>query len=1150
MKHNKLGFKTALRASLAAVLLMTMLLSTALPAGAIAGTVGNATDPMGTAGNVPATADTNGAVKMLQFTSSGHVLGFSPGGVMIASGSHMLKTEFIGSNAVAPQADSAVPAESSAAMASPLNRVTYHNAWDGVTVAYEAREGAIVESIYYVDAVADMIPGSNIRLGYNRPVSLDRQGNLVIAYESGTMVESAPLAWQEIDGQRMPVTVAYKLYGERELGFSLAGYLPGVTVVIDPTLTWNTFLGGSGSDGGYGIAVGGNGYVYVVGKSNATWGASPVRAYTAGGSGWDACVAGLDSSGKLIWNTFLGGSDDDYGNAIAVDGGGNVYVAGTSLSTWGYPVNIHTPFSYDDAFAAKLNSATGVLVWNTFMGSNGDDSGTGIAVDTGGNVYVAGTSKFNWGTPVQPHWGSNNGDLDSFAARLNSTTGVRIWNTFLGGSGNDYGYATAVDGNGHVYVVGKSDASWGAPVRNYTGGYDAFAATLDGDTGVRIWNTFLGCSGTDEGTAIAADGGGNVYVTGWGGLWGAPVRAFSGGYDVFAAKLNSSGALTWNTFLGGSGWDEGHAIAVDGSGNVYVAGKSLYNTWGSPWLPFSSPASAFAAGLDSSGHLDWNTFLRGGGSGIAVGNNTGNVYLAGYTDANWGAPVHAYTSGLDIFVVKIAAYNAPPPPAAPTLVSPASGATTENLTPLLDWNNSAGAGITYGVQVSTASTFATDNLTVNVSSGLTTSDYIVPGGLNWNTTYYWHARAINGSGSSSAWSASRTFKTAWGQPAPTNLIATPVSATRINLAWTDNSTGATGFKIERKKLGGAWAQVATVGTDNHTYSNTTGLTANTQYFYRVRAYLGTTLNTGYSNEDDATTLPLPPAAPTLVSLASGATTENLTPRLDWNNSPGDNITYGVQVSTASTFATGTLRVDMSDLPTSDYTVPGDNLTWNTTYYWRANAANLYHSTSRWSATRTFKTAWGQPRPTNLTATENSSTRIDLAWTDNSTGEAGFKIERKKAGTTTYAQVATVGENVTTYSNSTGLTANTQYFYRVRAYLGATLNSAYSDNASATTAPLAPTPVAPAINAINQSVTPVLDWSDTAGAVSYRVQVSTASTFATMAVNESVTGATNSTYTVASALNPNTPYFWRVNATNASLSTSAWSLVRSFTTAGP
>ena len=243
----------------------------------------------------------------LQFTSAGHVLGFTEDSVIIASASHMLKTEFVNANPTAPEADKNSSGETSDGMAAPLNRVTYKDIWPGVTVVYEASEGAIVKSTYYLDAKKDGIPVDSIRLGYNHPVSLDEQGNLCIVYENGTMVESAPIAWQEIGGERKPVTVSYVLHGEQEVGFSLGDCIPGIPVVIDPALTWNTFLGGSGDDIGIAIAVDGSGNVYVSGQSNATWG-SPVRPYTLDE---DAFVAKLNSSGNLIWNTFLGGSGYD-----------------------------------------------------------------------------------------------------------------------------------------------------------------------------------------------------------------------------------------------------------------------------------------------------------------------------------------------------------------------------------------------------------------------------------------------------------------------------------------------------------------------------------------------------------------------------------------------------------------------------------------------------------------------------------------------------------------------------------------------------------------------------------------------------------------------------------------------------------------------
>jgi hypothetical protein len=605
-----------------------------------------------------------------QFTAGGHVLGFAAGSVLVATGSHALKVEFVNANPVGPQSDQP-GGDGKDNKAPALTEVRYPGLWQGIDLAYKSDPKGIAETVWKVEPGADI---NKARLRYNRPLALNKDGSLTISYATGTLTESAPVAWQEKGGQRQPVAVAFALEGGQELGFHLGAHEPNLPVWIDPTLSWNTFLG-AGYDFGYAIAVDGSGNVYVAGRSGATWG-NPLRAF--GGGSYDAFAAKLDSSGHLVWNTFLGGAGDDSGKAIAVDGSGNVHVVGTSTANWGSPQRAYG--GGQDAFVAKLDS-TGQIVWNTFLGGAEYDEGYAIAVDGSGNAYVAGASQATWGSPQRAFGGS----LDAFAAKLDSA-GQLVWNTFLGGTGWDEGHAIAVDERGNVYVAGYSVATWGSPQRAFVGGSnggtDAFAAKLDSSTGQLVWSTFLGGAGSEDGYAIAVDGSGNAYVAGYSeDTWGSPQRAFSGGYgDAFATKLDSLGYLVWNTFLGGEGYDSGSAIAVDGSGNAYVAGDSYYNTWGSPQRAFSGGivGDAYAAQLDGTGKLVWNTFLGGAGTdhGFAITvDGSGNAYVAGYSAATWGSPQRAFSSGVysidyNAFVAKLA-----------SVVTPTTTAVTANTNP-------------------------------------------------------------------------------------------------------------------------------------------------------------------------------------------------------------------------------------------------------------------------------------------------------------------------------------------------------------------------------------------------------------------------------------------------------------------------------------
>jgi len=430
---------------------------------------------------------------------------------------------------------------------------------------------------------------------------------------------------------------------------SAGDYIPRIPVATAPEFSWNPFLGGSGPDMGLGIAMDGDGSIYISGYSGATWG-SPVREFSGSS---DAFVAKLDRGSNLIWNTFLGGTNDnsgDSGHAIAVDIHGNVYVTGQSLATWGSPVREFS--GSGDAFVAKLDSS-GNLIWHTFLGGSGLDDVWDIAVTAIGNVYLAGESHATWGSPVQAYY-NETGDVDGFAAMLNSS-GNLVWNTFLGGGGDDYGWGIAADGSGNVYINGESSATWGSPVRAYTGDNDAFIAKID-SSGSLIWNTFLGANGWDRGYGLAVDSENNVFLTGRSyATWGSPVQAYTSNNDAFVAKLDNSGSLIWNTFLGENGYDQGRDVAVDGNGNVYIGGVSG-NTWGAPVRAYTSYNDAFVAKLDNNGSLIWNTFLGGNGYEEAwhlVMDSIGNVYISGYSDAAWGSPLREYSGSGDAFAAKV-----------------------------------------------------------------------------------------------------------------------------------------------------------------------------------------------------------------------------------------------------------------------------------------------------------------------------------------------------------------------------------------------------------------------------------------------------------------------------------------------------------------
>ena len=334
--------------------------------------------------------------QLLQFTSGGHVIGFAPTQVYLAALDHALRIEFAGAAGVTPVAARADANSTRQAQplgqSKPLGVVTYRELWRGIDVEYRAAAGSIAKSTYTV------APGANpmqIRLRYNVPVTLQSDGSLQYAFGRGYVSESAPIAWQEIDGKRVPVQVAFRVlnrespianrespianrderyaireritsdstrYANPEVGFRLGAYNPRYTLTIDPNYQWHTFYGSSSSDTGIGIAVDGSGNVYVTGDSPATWqgdgSANPLHAHSGSN---DIAVVKLTTTGAYQWHTFYGSTNTDYGNAIAAEGSSSVYVTGRNDATWQgdnstNPLHAHTGGVNSDIAVLKLST--------------------------------------------------------------------------------------------------------------------------------------------------------------------------------------------------------------------------------------------------------------------------------------------------------------------------------------------------------------------------------------------------------------------------------------------------------------------------------------------------------------------------------------------------------------------------------------------------------------------------------------------------------------------------------------------------------------------------------------------------------------------------------------------------------------------------
>ncbi|MFH0964927.1 MAG: SBBP repeat-containing protein, partial [Planctomycetota bacterium] len=551
--------------------------------------------------------------------------------------------------------------------------VAYARLYEGIDLLMWGRQDGLKYE-FHVTPGADY---RDIRVSYDGAEGLyiDDEGALHIKTTLGELVESAPYVYQEINGQRVEVAGRFALADADTYVFEVTGQYDGsFDLIIDPSLAWSTYLGGSDVDRGYGVAVDGDGNVLVTGyTSSSGWVSGGLDTDYNGGQ--DIFVAKLSPSGAHLWSTYLGGSGVETGRGVAVDDDGNVLVTGHTYSSGWVAGGFDTSYNGDaDVFVAKL-SPSGTHLWSTYLGGASEDIGYGVTADGDGNVLVTGyTNSSNWVTGGFDT--KYNGGQDTFVAKL-SPSGAHLWSTYVGGSAYEIGCGVAADASGNVLVTGETSSSgWvsGGFDTSYNGTFDVFVAKLS-PLGAHLWSTYLGGGSEEIGYGVAADGPGNVLVTGWtyssGWVSDGFDTDYDGGQDAFVVKLSPSGAHVWSAYLGGSGLETGRGVAVDGTGNARVTGWTYSSDWvsGGVDTSYNGEADAFVVKLSPAGTHLWSTYLGGSGSdygyGIAV-DEDGNTLVAGYTDSSgWvsGGYDTSYNGGQDAFAAKISVDNT----AAPTV---------------------------------------------------------------------------------------------------------------------------------------------------------------------------------------------------------------------------------------------------------------------------------------------------------------------------------------------------------------------------------------------------------------------------------------------------------------------------------------------------
>lgn len=727
--------------------------------------------------------------------------------------------------------------------------IVYRDLWPGIDLAFRGEKG----ELKYEFRVAPGADAASIRLAYSgiKRLSIGEAGDLRIHTALGIIQDSQPVSYQEINGERVAVSSRYTLAG-KSYGFATGAYDRSRPLVIDPGLDYSTYLGGSGNEQAWDIAVDALGSTYITGDTFESpnfpttvgaFDASPSPAVPGGT--YETFVTKFDPSGAMVYSTYLGSSGHlSPPSGIAVDNSGSAYVVGgiAPSAVPDFPITPGafdvTPNGNDDAYVIKLNPSGSAVEYSTLLGGANDETADDIAVDATGSAYITGrTGSLDFPTTPGAFDTSANGYSDAFVTKLNSAGNALEYSTYLGGNGGGtYGFAIAINASGNAYVTGETTALFpitpGAIDPTRAGTDEGFVTKLNLTGTALEYSTYLGGEFDDQGNAIAVDSSGSAYVTGSTNSRDFPTTACAldrtrgGTLDAFVTKLNPTGtAFEYSTYLGGAmnipgpggivtiTGEIGNGIVVDASGSAVVTGGA--STPDFPVTPdaFDSTVNAgdvFVTRLSPSGNfITYSTFLGGSDQERAIDiarDSRGAIYLTGRTSSpdfpvTPGAFDVTYNPGnlpfktTDVFVTKM---TLPPVPAELATIP-----NTVQVTPL-SGQNLAGTSATVTASVGNVVGNPLPNVIVHFS---VTGTRIVSGscitGADGRCAFSYQGPAFNGSDSISAFADGNND----GLKAPCEPSAI------VTNTWTGNGPPAVGDPGTQNNAEGDVVSLAIVASD-------------------------------------------------------------------------------------------------------------------------------------------------------------------------------------------------------------------------------------------------------------------------------------------------------------------------------------------------